>query len=128
MYRHRRCPQPLLCRTIRSLYAQASVGSSNYNGGQVSIRHTVNRGFVYDLNYTFAKSMDMGSNPERSQAKYIINTFKSLSDVRAVQLRRRHNISADWVAAIPFGRGQRFGGSSRRIVDAVLGGGSSPVS
>ncbi len=105
-----------------SLYAQASVGSSNYNGGQVSIRHTVNRGFVYDLNYTFAKSMDMGSNPERSQANYIINTFNPSQMYAPSSFDVRHNISADWIAAIPFGHGQRFGGSSGKLVDAVLGG------
>jgi len=105
-----------------SLYAQASVGTSNYNAGQLSIRHTVNRNIVYDFNYTFSKSMDTGSSPERSGGNTIINTWMPNQQYAPSTYDTRHNITADWVAALPFGHGQRFGASSSRLVDELLGG------
>ena len=47
-----------------SLYAWRSIGNSSYNGGQFSLRHRMG-GLETDVNYTFSKSMDIGSNAER---------------------------------------------------------------
>jgi hypothetical protein len=105
-----------------SLYTQSAVGSSNYNGGQVSIRHVVNPNVVYDLNYTLAKSMDMGSSPERSQTNYIINTFNPRQMYAVSTYDVRHSITADWIATLPFGKGQHFGGNSSKLVDELIGG------
>jgi hypothetical protein len=48
-----------------SLYALSSIGMSYYNALQVSLRHPSRRGFQADVNYTFSKSIDMGSDAER---------------------------------------------------------------
>ncbi len=34
----------------------------------------------------------------------------------------RHQINSNWVYELPFGRGRRFGSTSNKIVEAVLGG------
>jgi hypothetical protein len=47
-----------------SLYAWRSIGNSSYNSGQLSLRHRTG-GLHTDINYTFSKSMDIGSNAER---------------------------------------------------------------
>lgn len=115
-----------------SLYAQSSIGSSNYNGLQLSLRHTVNRSFVYDFNYTLSKALDMGSSPERgtsltalttsSAPNTVINTFNPSQMYGVADFDARHAINADWTIAVPFGHGQRFGAASGRWMDELLGG------
>ena len=48
-----------------SLYAWRSIGNSNYNGLQVTLRHAMSRGLQFDFNYTHSRSIDVGSNAER---------------------------------------------------------------
>jgi hypothetical protein len=105
-----------------SLFAQTSTGTSNYNGLQLSMRHTLNRSFTYDFNYTYAKSMDYGSSPERSNGNVIINTQNPSQMYAVSDFDVRHAVTADWVASIPFGHGQRWGANSGRVVDELLGG------
>ena len=48
-----------------SMFAQASIGASSYNAGQVTLRHTMSHGLQTDFSYTFSKSLDLGSSAER---------------------------------------------------------------
>ena len=48
-----------------SLYAWRSIGNSAYNGLQLTLRHAMSSGLQFDFNYTFSKSIDIGSNAER---------------------------------------------------------------
>ena len=105
-----------------SLYTQSSIGTSNYHAGQLSVRHTVNRNIVYDVNYTLSKSMDMGSSPERSQTNTIINTFNPSQMYAPSSYDARHSVTGDWIATLPFGHGQRFGASAGRLMDELFGG------
>lgn len=105
-----------------SLFAQQSRGSSNYNGLQVSLRHTINRSLTYDLNYTYAKSMDLGSSPERSNGNVIINTQNPNQMYSVSDFDVRHAVNADWVATLPFGRGQHFAANSGRLMNELIGG------
>ncbi|MGI4830901.1 MAG: hypothetical protein ACRYFU_22330, partial [Janthinobacterium lividum] len=116
-----------------SLYAQASTGVSSYNGLQLSLRHTVTRNFIYDLNYTYSKALDEGSAPERGGTNYpsttltslantVVNTFNPAQMYAPADYDARHALNADWTAVVPYGHGQRFGGNLNRYVDAVLGG------
>jgi len=105
-----------------SLYAQSAIGVSSYNSGQLSLRHVVSRNIIYDVNYTLAHSMDMGSSPERSQTNYIINTFSPRQMYANSSFDTRHSVTSDWVATLPYGHGQHFGANSRRLMDELLGG------
>lgn len=105
-----------------SLFAQTSTGTSNYNGLQLSMRHMLNRTFVYDFNYTYAKSIDEGSSPERSNGNVIINTQMPHQMYAVSDFDVRHAITADWVATLPFGRGQRWLGSPGRLLDELVSG------
>ena len=49
-----------------SMYSWASIGDSNYNGGQLVLRHAMSHGMQMELSYTYAKSLDMGSDDERT--------------------------------------------------------------
>ena len=54
-----------------SLYGWQTRGNSSYNGLQLSLRHAMSSGLQFDLNYTYSKSIDVGSNAER------VNGFES---------------------------------------------------
>lgn len=112
-----------------SLYAWRNAGNSSYHGLQLTLRHGMTRGLQWDFNYTFSKSMDIGSNAERInqfeafyQADQIINSW-SPAQLRAVSdFDTTHQFNTNWVYEMPFGRGKKFGGSSKGWVDALVGG------
>ena len=55
----------------------ANEATSNYNALQLSVRQALRYGLEYDVNYTYSKSMDEGSDPEQNgtSGSPIINTF-----------------------------------------------------
>ena len=112
-----------------SLYAWRSTGNSSYHSMQLTLRHAMSAGLQFDFNYTFGKSIDIGSNAERINqfegsgfASQVINSWspgqlRGLSDFDT-----KHQINSNWVYELPLGRGRRFGSGMGRVVDAVLGG------
>jgi hypothetical protein len=110
-----------------SLWAWRTIGNSSYNSGQFSLRHRMGN-VETDINYTFSKSIDIGSNAERISgwegfgfASQIINAW-SPTQLRAVSdFDARHQINANWVYEIPFGRGMYFGSASHGLENTFLG-------
>ena len=47
------------------MFAWSSVGSSNYNALQASLRKQFGGGIQFDLNYTYSKSIDITSSATR---------------------------------------------------------------
>jgi hypothetical protein len=122
-------PNTFYQNQFASLYAWSSTGRSNYNAGQFMLRHRATHGLTFDLNYTYSKSIDMGSNAERislfqgfGYASQIINAFNPGQNRGVSDFDMTHQINANWVYELPFGRGQRWGSSSNGFVNAVLGG------
>ncbi|ADW68337.1 carboxypeptidase-like regulatory domain-containing protein [Granulicella tundricola] len=104
-----------------SIYVQSTIGTSNYHALQLSVRQALGHGFEYDINYTYAKSMDLGSDPERSGegASPILNTFSPAQMYGVSDFDVRHNITANYTLPLPFGAGQMFlhnGGLLERII------------
>ncbi|MGE5205660.1 MAG: carboxypeptidase regulatory-like domain-containing protein [Chlamydiota bacterium] len=113
-----------------SLYAWRSMGNSAYNGLQLSLRKRMSNGLNLDFNYTYSKSIDMGSNAERINefegfgvgASQIINAWNP-KQLRAVSdFDNTHQINANWVYELPVGRGKHFGGGMGSVLNAFLGG------
>ena len=105
-----------------SIYAQSTIGTSAYNALQASVRQELHSGLEYDLNYTWSKSIDEGSDPERaSNGSPIINTFspKQLRGVSDFDVRQ--NVTANYTAPLPFGRGQKYLNGSG-LMDRIFGG------
>ena len=92
-----------------SIYAQSSTGVSNYHALQLSVRQALRYGLEYDVNYSYSKSMDEGSDPERNgtTGSPIINSFSHTSGTahptsmyaqhhrklpRTLPLRQRHPV------------------------------------
>jgi len=114
-----------------SLFAQRSIGFSNYNALQVSLRHQMSRGFQVDFNYTYSKSIDLCSDAERLGNygslnfnggcqmfnAWSPNLFRAVSDFDTT-----HQLNANWIVDLPFGRGRPIAALVNRGVDAVIGG------
>jgi hypothetical protein len=110
-----------------SLYMFKSMGTSNYNALQVTLDHKMSHGLQFTLNYTFSKSIDLssdatrvgtiGGNSSQIQNAWSPYQFRGVSDFDAT-----HQINANWIYELPFGRGRAFGHDVNRFVDAVIGG------
>jgi hypothetical protein len=111
-----------------TLYVLASVGSSYYDAGQLTLRHPMSHGLQADFAYTWSHSIDMGSDTERATLRnggtfsFILNTWKPYLNRGSSDFDTRHLITFDWLYQLPFGRGKALLGSSNGLVDALVGG------
>jgi len=122
----------LLNQQLTTDYGWSSVGRSNYNGLQANLRKRLSHGMQFDLNYTYSKSIDFTSGAARlgfsgtanigAPGSRLVNAFRP-QDVRGVSdFDTTHQINANWIAELPFGKGRRFGHDSSGLVDAIVGG------
>jgi Carboxypeptidase regulatory-like domain len=114
-----------------SLFTLRSMGFSNYNALQASLRHRMSHGIQFDFNYTYSKSIDLCSDAERngnygymnfSGGCQIFNAwspylFRAVSDFDTT-----HQINSNWVVDLPFGRQHAVASHVSRGLDALIGG------
>jgi hypothetical protein len=112
-----------------SLYSWRSIGVSSYHAMVVTLRRKMTNGVQFDFNYTFSKSIDMGSDAERVIAydewgglgqindSWNPRGNKGLSDFDA-----RHQMNANWTVELPFGRGKKWASGFNGAPEALLGG------
>ena len=102
-----------------------NAGLSNYHGMTVALRRPLKKGLGYDFNYTWSHSIDNGSTAESGagqfggtlQSVYQPGAFRGSSDFDI-----RHNINANAVYELPFGKNQKFLSSANKFVNQVVGG------
>jgi hypothetical protein len=119
-------------RQFTSLFAWSSIGNSAYNAGQVTLKHAMSHGLQMDANYTYSRSIDLGSDTERTcincstlgstATGYIINVYNPKLNRGVSDFDVTHNVATDWVYLLPLGRGQRFLNTSSRVGQAIYGG------
>lgn len=109
-----------------SLYVWRTSGSSSYNGLQASLRRKMAGGLQFDFNYTFSKSIDLGSDAERvSQyegggfASYIMNTWAPYQNRGPSDFDAKHQFNANFMYQLPYGKGKHF--SANGLLGAILG-------
>ncbi|MBV9484039.1 MAG: carboxypeptidase regulatory-like domain-containing protein [Acidobacteria bacterium] len=112
-----------------SLYAWRNAGTSSYHALQVTLRHGMKHGLQWDFNYTYSKSIDIGSNAERInnvdayyQADQIINSWSPAQLRGPSDFDTTHQFNTNWVYEVPVGRGKRFVSSSSGWLNGVVGG------
>jgi hypothetical protein len=120
-------------RQYASMYAWSSIGSSSYNAGQITLRRKMSRGVQMELSYTLSKSLDMGSDSERTMFSSSTGTsagssFGAILNAWNPRLNRavsdfdvRHLVSGNWVVELPVGRGKTLMGGANRVMNAALG-------
>jgi hypothetical protein len=110
-----------------ALYAWRSVGTASYHALQVSLRRGMSHGVQFDFNYTFSKSIDISSDAYRIADEgglggqiikaWDINALRAPSDFDL-----RHQVNANWIAELPFGKGKALGSNAHGAVEAIIGG------
>jgi hypothetical protein len=111
-----------------SMDAWRSIGNSAYSAGQFSLRHK-SGGLEFDLNYTYSRSVDDGSNAERVStfegtgfASQIINSWLPQQNRAVSDFDTTHIVNANWVYQLPFGRGKHFASGMNGVANSVFGG------
>ncbi len=115
-----------------SLYAWRSIGWSNYNALQATLRHRMSHGFQFDFNYTYSKAIDISSDAERVGAasigsflglnNNIINAWNPGAQKGPASFDATHQINANWIFEMPFGRGRMLAHDAGRLLNAAIGG------
>ncbi|MBK7926159.1 MAG: TonB-dependent receptor [Bryobacterales bacterium] len=89
------------------------IGYAWYHSLQVRVERRFNRGFTYQLSYTWSKSMEAVE-------------FLNAADVRPSEVisggDRTHRFTSSGIWEIPFGKGRAFGNTWHPVAEFVLGG------
>jgi hypothetical protein len=118
-----------------SLYAWRNIGTSDYNALQVTYNARWSN-LQGQFNYTFSKSFDEASAAERIGAYegtggtgsdlngggIVINSYDPLSLRGLSDFNAFHQLNANLVYLLPFGKNQRFLGGANPLLDALVGG------
>lgn len=102
-----------------------NAGIANYHGMTLTVRRQLKKGFGYDFNYTWSHSIDNGSAAESGagqfggtlQNVYNVGGFRGSSDFDI-----RHNLNANAVYELPFGKGHKVLNGNSAVVNQVVGG------
>jgi len=119
-----------------SLYAWRNIGTSDYNALQVTYNARWGANLQGQFNYTFSKSFDEASAAERigpyegtggtgndlNGGGIVINSWDPLSLRGLSDFNAFHQINANLVYQLPFGKGQRFVGNASPLLNALVGG------
>jgi len=109
-----------------SLYALTTNGMSYYNAAQITLHHPTSHGLQFDVNYTYAKSLDWGSDVERFGSNggftALLNTWKPQLNKGVSDFDTTNLLTTNVVDTLPFGRGKAFFGNTKPVVDALIGG------
>jgi hypothetical protein len=106
-----------------------SLGSSSYNGLFVTVRKRLTRGLQFDVDYTFSHSIDNNSDTANQNGNFEPGVTAILCDATNPKACRgnsefdaKHQITADFVYDLPFGRGKAFARNISWALDEAIGG------
>lgn len=119
-----------------SLYAWRNIGTSDYNALQVTYNARWGANLQGQFNYTFSKSLDEASAAERigpyegtggtgndvNGGGIVINAWKPLSLRGLSDFNAFHQVNANLVYVLPFGRGQMLASNASSLLNELIGG------
>ena len=122
----------MLSQQFTTSYGWSSIGNSNYNGFQATVKKDIRGGVMFDFNYTYSKSIDITSTAARlgfsgtdnigAPGSRLVNAF-SPNQFRGVSdFDTTHQLNANWLVGLPFGRGKQFGRNAGPALNALIGG------
>ena len=125
-------PYAYFAEQYDSLAGISSIGRSNYNSLNLTLRRRYSNGVQFDVNYTLSKSEDMGSQVERGSAfgnafsnggysGFLINSFEPELNYGISDFDVRHQFNTNWLADLPFGQGKRWGSGANGFVNQFIG-------
>ncbi len=104
---------------VLELFERTSRDSSNYNALVLSVRNNGWKGFLFDFNYTYSKSLDT-VGAVQNDARYYSSSFNPHLDYGPSFFDRPSVFNAIFNYELPFGKG-RFQ-SSHGAVNRIIGG------
>ncbi|HWO30583.1 MAG TPA: carboxypeptidase regulatory-like domain-containing protein [Candidatus Acidoferrum sp.] len=119
-----------------SLYSWRNIGTSDYNALQVTYNVRWGANLQGQFNYTLSKSFDEASAAERvgpyegtggtgndlNGGGIVINSWDPLSLRGLSDFNAYHQINANLVYRLPFGKGQTLGSGAGPLLNAAIGG------
>lgn len=124
------CISVLGCNTFFALQnagnvAWSNAGRSSFHAGQLTLRRAVTNGWGFDFNYTLSHSIDLASTAESAagtgggviQDTFNPNAFRGSSD-----FDQRHNITANAVVELPFGKNKALLNGIPGWANQIVGG------
>ncbi len=118
-------PNAIFNPQFGALAGWSSIGSGNYHAAQLTVSKRLSANLQFDLNYTFSKSIDLGSGAESSGSfggGFIVNSWDPGAQMAVSSYDTLHLVNAYGVWKLPVGRGQMFGNKMNKFLDAVAGG------
>lgn len=109
------------------LSAQSSLAEADYDSLQLTLRKRWSSGFQFDVNYTLSESKDHGSAVERGTiglggySGILLNSWSPDLQYSYSDFDIRHQLNANWVADLPFGRGKAIAGNVPAWLNQVIG-------
>jgi hypothetical protein len=100
-------------------------GISNYNGLQLHEEHRVTNGLIATFSYAWAHALDDSTGAFQGQTAAVYSN--PLGGYGNSSEDQRTTFSSSMLYQMPFGRGQRWGGSVSRPVDWLIGGWQSSL-
>jgi hypothetical protein len=115
-----------------SMFGWSSIGRSSYNALQVTLANRSAHGVQFDLNYTYSKSIDITSGATRlgfssstnvgAPGSRLVNAFSPTQRRAVSDFDTTHQINANWIVDLPFGKGHSIAGHAGSALDAFVGG------
>ena len=110
-----------------SLFAWRSQGWSHYNSMQVTFKKQMSQGIQFNVNYTYSTSFDLASDAESvgewsGLSGEVVNPWMGDQLSGASDFDLRHQINAQWLWQLPFGRGRQLASHINKGLDAAIGG------
>jgi hypothetical protein len=110
--------------------AYGTIGSSDYHSVQFSFRKRFSKDLSFDFNYTFSHSLDISSGGESSGdpandlygTSFILNPYDLNVNRGNSDFDIRHLINANYIWALPVGKGKKFFGNMGKVTNAIFGG------
>ena len=100
-----------------------SYTSSSYNGMLLSLRKRYSHNLQFDLNYSFAHSIDNQSSVVNTVAGGLVCDLRNLRVCRGnSDFDVTHTVNFNGVYGLPFGRGQLLGRNMPGWADRIIGG------
>lgn len=100
-------------------------GSSDYNGLLLTLSKNMSQGVKFDFNYTWSHSIDNVSliaNASANGTGFICDVLNMRACRASSDFDTTHNLNADFIVQLPFGRGRAFGTSAPFWLDELIGG------
>lgn len=124
------CISILGCNTFFALQnaglrTWVNANNASFHGGTLVLRRPVTSGWGFDFNYTLSHSIDLESGAESGSGNggaVIQNSFNPRASRGSSDFDIRHNITANSVVELPFGKGKPLLGGVPGWVNQFVGG------